>query len=585
MFEVLSHKNWGASSSLMSQISRDSYDYDKFPTISKLLWEGLEGRPAAWRVVFKALTLLEYLIKNGSERCIDESRTRDHKLRSLYNFNYFEGSVDRGSGVREKSKQIVELLQDNERIREEREKAKELRGKFSGVGSEGGSYGNSGGGGGGGGGYGNDSYSSQKQGGGGGYGNDSYSSSNSGGYGGDTRASNSGYGNSGIGSNSRGGGASSNSNSRGRYSDNEPTLKTSVTKTKTDMFDVVQKANKDGKIKINLPGGRQSQKAADMPAPAPAAPPPAQDLFSFDAPTPSTAPAAAGFDAFGTSTSTGGNDFAAFHTAPPAAPPAPVANDFGFDAFAQTPAAPPAPVQQDFGFAAQPVQQQNFGGFQQQPQQQQFNNNAFAPAPVAAPVQSFVSAAPIQPSNATVNTSVDEDFGGFSSAEQAKPNDLAGLVQLDGLTTNKTEKKSSSTGGNATGNQHSSFSGLDGFGAASMGMGMSTNNMPMPNNNMSRPQQPAMMSPPQQQNMGMQQSMMGQQPQMAMGGGMGMQPQGMGMMPQGQMGGFGQMPQGMNQMGGGMGMQPQQNQGMQSQYQQQQQQQRNAAQFSSLGGF
>ena len=39
--------------------------------------------------------------------------------------------------VREKAKQIIELLNDNERIRDEREKARRLRDKYVGVGSEG----------------------------------------------------------------------------------------------------------------------------------------------------------------------------------------------------------------------------------------------------------------------------------------------------------------------------------------------------------------------------------------------------------------------------------------------------------------
>lgn len=43
------------------------------------------------------------------------------------------GMVDRGSGVREKTKQIIELLQNNESIRYEREKAKSLRNKFIGI--------------------------------------------------------------------------------------------------------------------------------------------------------------------------------------------------------------------------------------------------------------------------------------------------------------------------------------------------------------------------------------------------------------------------------------------------------------------
>ena len=29
VYEVLSHKNWGSSSTLMNEIARDTYDYDK----------------------------------------------------------------------------------------------------------------------------------------------------------------------------------------------------------------------------------------------------------------------------------------------------------------------------------------------------------------------------------------------------------------------------------------------------------------------------------------------------------------------------------------------------------------------------
>ena len=76
-----------------------------------------------------------------------------HKLRSMTEFNYFEGSVDRGQGgesdvveggvrissssrvfpqtraVREKAKQIMDLLASNQTIRDEREKARKLRDK------------------------------------------------------------------------------------------------------------------------------------------------------------------------------------------------------------------------------------------------------------------------------------------------------------------------------------------------------------------------------------------------------------------------------------------------------------------------
>lgn len=208
VYEVLSHKNWGSSSTLMNEIARDTYDYDKcksfsnlkllqcilrtfhshvlsfysyfilVPLITSIMWDSMENqRPAAWRVVFKGLTLLEHLVKNGSERCVDDARNHSHALRNLHQFNYYEGTVDRGLGVREKSKQLVEILSDDERIREERQKAKKLREKF------GGNLGGVSGGGGGGkyAGYGNDS-GGWNEGGGGGYGDGGIDSSR--GYGG-----------------------------------------------------------------------------------------------------------------------------------------------------------------------------------------------------------------------------------------------------------------------------------------------------------------------------------------------------------------------------------------------------------------
>lgn len=131
VYEVLSHKNWGSSSSLMHEVARDTFDVERFHVVTRLMWEGMENqRPAAWRVVFKALTLLEFLIKNGAERCVDDARNHGHTLRALGQFNYYEGTIDRGLGVREKTKQIVDILGDDERIREERQKAKQLRQKF-----------------------------------------------------------------------------------------------------------------------------------------------------------------------------------------------------------------------------------------------------------------------------------------------------------------------------------------------------------------------------------------------------------------------------------------------------------------------
>ena len=153
------------------------------------------GGASAWDRVFsppdfctQALTLLEYLLRNGSERSVEDARDHMYQLRTMCDFQYVEaGGVDQGingahaasraiaapatasepataeartceadasaarRAVREKSRQISDLLNDRDRLKEEREKARQNRGKYGGVsagkmqgfGSEGG-FGNSG---------------------------------------------------------------------------------------------------------------------------------------------------------------------------------------------------------------------------------------------------------------------------------------------------------------------------------------------------------------------------------------------------------------------------------------------------------
>ncbi|KAG5175034.1 hypothetical protein JKP88DRAFT_259252 [Tribonema minus] len=128
VYDVLSNKNWGASSTILNDIARDSYDFDKYGMIMTIVWQSLESPPREWRKVFKALSLLEHLIKNGTERVVEDARDRMHRITTLSQFNYYEGHADKGSGVREKSKQLIELLKSNDTIREERKRAQKVSG-------------------------------------------------------------------------------------------------------------------------------------------------------------------------------------------------------------------------------------------------------------------------------------------------------------------------------------------------------------------------------------------------------------------------------------------------------------------------
>ena len=80
------------------------------------------------------------MIKNGSERFIEDCRDKLYRIRSLQDFNFYEGSIEKASGIREKAKQIVELLGSNDLIRTERDKARQLRNKFVGIDSRNAGY-------------------------------------------------------------------------------------------------------------------------------------------------------------------------------------------------------------------------------------------------------------------------------------------------------------------------------------------------------------------------------------------------------------------------------------------------------------
>jgi epsin len=87
-----------------------------------------------WRQIYKALQLLEFLIKNGSERVIDDARSHLTLLKMLRQFHFIDqNGKDQGVNVRNRAKELAELLSDVERIRAERKKARATRNKYTGV--------------------------------------------------------------------------------------------------------------------------------------------------------------------------------------------------------------------------------------------------------------------------------------------------------------------------------------------------------------------------------------------------------------------------------------------------------------------
>ena len=90
--------------------------------------------PTIPMLILQSLQLLEYLVKNGSERVIDDARQHISLLRMLRQFHYIDqNGKDQGVNVRNRAQELAKLLSDVDAIRGERKKARANRNKYGGV--------------------------------------------------------------------------------------------------------------------------------------------------------------------------------------------------------------------------------------------------------------------------------------------------------------------------------------------------------------------------------------------------------------------------------------------------------------------
>ncbi|KAK2838819.1 hypothetical protein Q7C36_013633 [Tachysurus vachellii] len=136
--EATNDDPWGPSGQLMGEIAKATFMYEQFPEVMNMLWfRMLKDNKKNWRRVYKSLLLLGYLVRNGSERAVTSTREHLYDLRSIESYHFIdENGKDQGINVRQKVKEMLEFVQDDDRLREERKKAKKNRDKYIGVSSD-----------------------------------------------------------------------------------------------------------------------------------------------------------------------------------------------------------------------------------------------------------------------------------------------------------------------------------------------------------------------------------------------------------------------------------------------------------------
>jgi epsin len=135
--EATNNEPWGASTTLMSEIARGTFNYRDREEISNMIFRRFTEKSAhEWRQIYKSLQLMEYLVKNGSERYVDDARANVSLVSMLKSFHYIDSKgVDQGINIRNRAKELTNLLNDESKIRQERKKAKENSKKFDAISS------------------------------------------------------------------------------------------------------------------------------------------------------------------------------------------------------------------------------------------------------------------------------------------------------------------------------------------------------------------------------------------------------------------------------------------------------------------
>ncbi|ABN66256.2 epsin N-terminal homology-containing protein [Scheffersomyces stipitis CBS 6054] len=135
--EATNNEPWGAPTTLMAQIAAGTYNYREREEIIGFIFRRFTEKAAnEWRQIYKSLQLLDYLIKNGSERLIDDVRANLSLIQMLKSFHYIDSKGrDQGINVRNRAKNLIGLLNDDALIRTERKKSRANSKKFGGVSS------------------------------------------------------------------------------------------------------------------------------------------------------------------------------------------------------------------------------------------------------------------------------------------------------------------------------------------------------------------------------------------------------------------------------------------------------------------
>ncbi|KAI8575037.1 hypothetical protein K450DRAFT_263624 [Umbelopsis ramanniana AG] len=132
--EATSNDPWGPSGTIMNEIAQATFNNNDFTEIMDMIDKRLNDKGKNWRHVFKSLTLLDYCLHVGSENVVSYAKENMYVVKTLKEFQHIDDNgKDVGANVRQKAKDITNLLSDEVRLRDERNQRAQMRDRMAGV--------------------------------------------------------------------------------------------------------------------------------------------------------------------------------------------------------------------------------------------------------------------------------------------------------------------------------------------------------------------------------------------------------------------------------------------------------------------
>ncbi|AFZ80803.1 ENTH domain-containing protein [Theileria equi strain WA] len=133
--EALYTDTVGCPESILYDISQATYHPGFLDRILKAIWKCINSRASKVRRIQKGLSLLQYLVINGSERCISDILVHMDDINALHKLKFSPANREIGALIKEKAVKLTSLICDTEALHAKRKYTASIRDRFVSVGS------------------------------------------------------------------------------------------------------------------------------------------------------------------------------------------------------------------------------------------------------------------------------------------------------------------------------------------------------------------------------------------------------------------------------------------------------------------